>query len=81
MEELTKLQESAKRVSERAYAEFSKFKLGAALLTSTGKIFTGVNVENSSYGLTMCAERSAFFAAIQRARENLWLWQSIVKQI
>ena len=64
MEELSKLQESAKSASKRAYAEFSKFKLGAALLTSRGKIFTGVNVENSSYGLTMCAERSAFFAAI-----------------
>lgn len=47
-----------------AYAPFSKFKVGAALLTEEGKVFTGVNVENSSYGGTICAERTAAVKAI-----------------
>jgi len=49
---------------EKAYAPFSNFKVGAALLTKCGKIFTGVNVENSSYGLTICAERTAAVKAV-----------------
>ncbi|MDD6816914.1 MAG: cytidine deaminase [Firmicutes bacterium] len=47
-----------------AYAPFSKFKVGAALLGKDGKVYTGVNVENSSFGGTICAERSAFVKAI-----------------
>lgn len=54
----------AQKASERAYAPFSKFCVGAAILTEGGEIFNGCNVENSSYGLTNCAERTAIFSAV-----------------
>jgi cytidine deaminase len=55
---------AAIRVRENAHAPFSKFKVGAAVLDDQGRIFTGCNVENATYGLTICAERSAIFKAI-----------------
>ncbi|WP_455652625.1 cytidine deaminase [Phascolarctobacterium sp.] len=55
---------SALAARENAYAPYSKFKVGAAVETADGHIFTGCNVENASYGLTCCAERNAVFAAI-----------------
>ena len=55
---------AAQRASERAYAPFSNFYVGAAILTRRGEIFTGCNVENSSFGLTNCAERTAIFTAV-----------------
>jgi cytidine deaminase len=59
-----RLLSSARRVMKNAYAPFSNFRVGAAILTSKGKVFVGCNVENSSYGMTNCAERTAIFSAI-----------------
>ncbi len=57
------IQEAA-AVRKRAYAPYSKFRVGAAILTKSGRIFIGCNVENLSFGLTICAERAAVCAAV-----------------
>ena len=54
----------AKKAREAAYAPYSKFKVGAAVRTRAGNVYTGCNVENASYGLSMCAERIAIFKAV-----------------
>ncbi len=59
---------AAKKAKSHSHSPFSKFRVGAALLTSSGKIFTGCNIENSSYSLTICAERTALFKSISQGR-------------
>src|SRR5947209_16607543 len=56
----------ARTAQQNAYARYSNFKVGAAILLENGEAFTGFNVENASYGLTNCAERSAIFAAVSK---------------
>ncbi|HXX22980.1 MAG TPA: cytidine deaminase [Terriglobia bacterium] len=58
------LLQHAVKARDRAVAPFSRFKVGAALLTSLGKLYTGCNIENASYGLTVCAERVALWNAL-----------------
>ena len=61
---------AALRARTRAVAPYSKFKVGAALLTGTGEIITGANVESASYGLTCCAERVALFNALTNGKKK-----------
>jgi cytidine deaminase len=58
------LRDAARQVREKAWAPYSKYHVGAAVLTDSGEIFTGCNVENASYGLTICAERVAVCSAV-----------------
>jgi len=62
---------AARKAMKNAYAPFSHFRVGAALLTSKGEMFVGCNVENSSYGMTNCAERTAIFAAVAKSGPRL----------
>lgn len=68
--EYRELYQIADRAKKNAYVPFSRFQVGAALLTKEGKVFTGVNVENSSYGGTICAERTAFVKAISEGERQ-----------
>lgn len=63
-DEARKLCELARAAAELAYAKYSNFRVGAALVTSTGEIFSGANVENASYGLSICAERATIAKAV-----------------
>lgn len=62
-EQIKQLAETARKVMERAYAPYSHFPVGAALLLADGQMITGVNIENVSFGATNCAERTALFTA------------------
>lgn len=68
---LQEMMKRAKRVSEHAYCPYSKFRVGAAVLTDDGRTFEGCNVENASYGLTICAERNAVFQMAAQGGRNI----------
>ena len=61
----------AKQASKNAYCPYSKFPVGAAVLTKDGKVFSGCNVENASFGLTICAERNAIFSAVAQGLKDI----------
>lgn len=69
--DLEALKETAKAVSKNSYSPYSKFPVSAAFTNDEGKVFTGVNVENASFGLTLCAERNAIFSAVTQGSTTI----------
>lgn len=65
------LMDTAKEASKMSYSPFSRFAVGAGVLASSGKIYSGCNVENSSFGMTICAERCAIFKAISEGEKEI----------
>lgn len=70
-EQRAALIQAALAVQAKAYAPYSNYPVGAALLMEDGSVITGVNVENASYGLSMCAERTAVFKAVSEGYQKL----------
>lgn len=66
-----RLIQAAKVAAKASYSPYSKFRVGAAILTGSGKVFTGTNVENASYGLCNCAERTAIFTAAAQGERSV----------
>lgn len=64
------LVKKAQAARKYSYSPYSHFRVGAAILTTSGKIFTGCNIENSSFGLTICAERTAIFKAVSEGHKK-----------
>ena len=70
MDKDLELIESAREAREQAFAPYSNFRVGAAVRTRSGKIFTGCNIESASYGLTICAERVAIWKAVSEGEKE-----------
>ncbi|MGN1480507.1 cytidine deaminase [Porcipelethomonas sp.] len=64
------LYSDAVRAAEKSYSPYSQFRVGAALLCSDGSVYTGCNIENASFSLTNCAERTAFFKAVSEGKKE-----------
>jgi len=69
-QQIQDLCDAAKKAAQNAHAPYSHFPVGAALLTEEGEVYMGCNVESSSYGLTICAERNAIASAVVRGEKN-----------
>jgi cytidine deaminase len=70
MADMSELLDKARQAAKASYCPYSHFRVGAALLCKDGTVFTGTNVENRSYGLTNCAERSAIFKAVSAGKKE-----------
>src|SRR5215207_7664647 len=68
---IRRLEHAARAAAKTSYSPYSKFRVGTAVLTGSGKIFSGCNVENASYGLCNCAERTAIFTAVAAGERKL----------